>query len=174
MESQVEQLPERLIVEVALNVLSDNDIEDLSEANAVIAERAGVPAGELEALAEAAAKDMTEIQGAARFVLADIASTPEGAETVASAVDEAGKKQFVLGGSELILISLLISGILSAYVAVQTRGKKSDETQTEVEFDDKGRVKALKRKNKVVYVDSQSGFAGLLQRLLPKMGNKQA
>lgn len=169
----MEALSERLLVEVALKVLSDNDIEDLSDASAEIADRAGVPARELESLAEVAARDMTEIQGVARLLLADIASSPEGAETVASAVEQAGTKQFVLGGSELILISLLISGVISTYVAVKGGGQGTVEVQTEIEFDKQGRVMAVKRKSKTVYLDPQSGFAALLQRVLPKLGDKQ-
>jgi len=166
-ERTVEELPERLVVEVALSVLGDNDVEDLSQASTVIAERAGIPSDELEALAQAAGGDIGTIQGAAKLLLADIASSADGARTVSSAVEQAGTKQFVLSPSDLILLSLLISGMLSAYVAVRTGGKKSEDEQTEIQYDDKGQIKAIKRKSKIVYVDSQSGFGGLLKRLLP-------
>jgi len=166
LQKKLAGLPERLLVEVALNVLSDNDIDDLSQAPAIVAQRAGIPVAELQRHAERAAKDMAGIGEMARLVLSDVASTPEGAQAVAEAIDDAGTKQFVLGGAELILVSILISGALSAYVAVQTGGKKSEKSKTSLKLDAKGNIVGIVQESVVTYPDPLTGMAGLLKQLL--------
>lgn len=171
-QAMIRDLPDKLVIEVGLEVLGDNDLDDLSEAPALVAARAGSSAASLEALARGAAADPGPLRDVLRLMLADIAATPDGAAAVQAAIARAGTKQWVLSPADLALISILISGTLAGYVAVRTGGRASKESETTTVYDKNGQLKEVKRRDKVVYLDPLGGLGKLLVSLLPKRGGE--
>jgi hypothetical protein len=168
----IARLPEKLIIEVGLAVLSENDIDDLSEAATVVAERGGAQAREIQALAESAAGDPKTLRSAVRLLLVEIADTADGEAVVRAAIKDAGAKQFVVTPADLVLLSILIGGALSGYLAFRTGGKISEKKKIVKKYDDEGRLKEVTQDEQTVYLDPQGGLSKLLGKLLGRGGEK--
>ncbi len=165
-------LPEKLIIEVGLAVLSENDIDDLSEAATIVAERGGVQPRDVQALAESAAGDPQTLRSMLRLVLVQIADSADGEATVRAAIKDAGAKQFVVTPTDLVLLSILIGGALSGYLAFRTGGKISEKKKIVKKYDEEGRLKEVTQDEQTVYLDPQGGLSKLLGRLLGRGGEK--
>lgn len=162
-------LSDAILVEVALDLLSDNDIDDLSDVAGTLSKRTGISKRELEKLGQQAAADPAALRGAIRALLEDVAANKEGAVIVAEAEEHAGKKQFVPGVNELVLVGLLMSGFVSGYIAVKRGGKTLEVTETE-QTTSKDGTTTTKAKKSTTYADPTSGIGKLMEALISKIG----
>jgi hypothetical protein len=64
-------------------------------------------APELEAIVERPFFYLPEVETLARLVLLSAAASPEGADEVRKAIDGVGRKQFILGGGEIVALAAI-------------------------------------------------------------------
>jgi hypothetical protein len=76
---------------------------------------------------------IVELEQLARLVLISGASMPEYEQVVRNAVEGAGKKQFILGGGEIVVISVIA---LAALHVMVSKGKESEEQVITIEEKD--------------------------------------
>jgi len=74
-------------------------------------------------------KNLPQIEQRARLLLLTAAVTSEYHEEARKAVDGAGKKQFILGGAEIVLLAMVGLGALQTILA---KGKVSETTKINV------------------------------------------
>jgi hypothetical protein len=83
-------------------------------------EPADADAPELKAISEEPYRHLPDVEVLARLVLLSAAATPEGATQVEQAIAGAQRKQFILGGAEIVMLAALA---VVALKIVVTKGK---------------------------------------------------
>jgi hypothetical protein len=78
-------------------------------------------------------QNIEELEQLARLMLITGASMPEFQETIRKAVEGAGQKQFILGGAEIVVLSVLALGALHVIVS---KGRESEEEVIKIEEKD--------------------------------------
>lgn len=92
----------------------------------------------LQAIAEQPYRHLPDVESMSRLILISVASTPEGEKEVRDAIAGVGRRQFVLGGTEIVALAAL--GVVALKIIV-TRGRgKINRTITY--FDDHGKAYA--------------------------------
>jgi len=91
----------------------------------------------LKQLIENPFQNIKEIEQLARLLLFSAALTPEYEGITRKAVEGAGKKNFVLGGAEIVVLAMISLGALHVIV---TRGKISETLEIKEEKDKDGKV----------------------------------
>ncbi|MGB9178454.1 MAG: hypothetical protein WCB68_04330 [Pyrinomonadaceae bacterium] len=105
----------------------------------------------LKPLIEKPFENIQEIEQLARLVLLTAAANPENDEVVRSAIAGAGRKQFILGGAEIVVLATV--GLFALNLLV-TKGKASEHETIKIEEAD-GKT-TITVENQVSYGISQS------------------
>ena len=87
--------------------------------------------------------NLADIEQLARITLIAAASDPSREASVRKAIEGAGKKQFILGGAEIVALSVVA---LYALQVVMARGKVSEEQEIEI-VEEKGKKTIKIRKS---------------------------
>lgn len=147
------------------------EIEQLQPAHAIEAAQflcaAIVPADADETAAHRAVdaifkdpyKHMRDVEELARLVLISAAEFPEFQPEVRKAIDGVGQKQAVLGGAEIVALSVV--GVLALQV-ILTKGKSAEESEEIIETDPATGKKVVIVKKKVKYGVGQAIASVLL------------
>lgn len=100
----------------------------LAEAMAVTVDKRGATA--VEPLTTEPYESLEEIDQLARLLMLASAADPELEDEVRSAIEGAGRKQFIFGGAEIVALAALA---VSALHVVMTKGKKGETEKIKVE-----------------------------------------
>jgi hypothetical protein len=102
--------------------------------------------------------NIDELEQLARVTLIGAALTPEYEEVTRKAIEGAGQKNFILGGAEIVALSIVA---LAALHVIVTKGKASESETFAFEEKD-GKLVAVSQKKEVKYGIS-SGLAAALK-----------
>jgi hypothetical protein len=165
MSSSIDNVPAHIVIEAGLNVLSDqfeiDSPDDVAEKISELTD-AEIDANQVQSLAARAADDSATVSELLRMALSDFADDDESGG-VSIAIESAGQKQFVVGPDALVLATLLFG----AYALHKTGGVSQSDKEISKEFDDNGKLKGVRVKEKVVYFDPFSAVARFLESIFP-------
>lgn len=117
-----------------VNMIEGLPRDQALEAARFVAEAMGVTADEQAAAAVAALTDapyesLEEIDQLARLLLLASAVDPDLEDGVRTAIEGAGRKQFIFGGAEIVALAVLA---VSALHVVISKGKKAETERVEI------------------------------------------